>query len=110
MPLSYLIELVSRLPGYTISGAWVGSGLVWAWYLALGALVLLAAGIPYLTPRWHRLRRLLVHPSDNMTVPALRLSPTVRLIGLSIGLVVASVFLWIQVFSGARRQAARLFF
>ena len=100
VPLSYLIELVSRLPGYTISGAWVGSGLVWAWYLALGVLVLLAAGIPYLTPRWHRLRRLLVHPSDNMTVPALRLSPTVRLIGLSIGLVVASVFLWIQVFSG----------
>ena len=110
VPLSYLIELVSRLPGYTISGAWVGSGLVWAWYLVLGTLVLLAAGIPYLTPRWHRLRGLLVHPSDNMTVPALPLSSAVRLTGLSIGLVVASVFLWMQVFSGSDGKLHVYFF
>ena len=100
VPLSYLTELVSRLPGYTISGAWVGSGLVWAWYLVLGTLVLLAAGSPYLTQRWHRLKRLLVHPRDNVIVPALPISPLMRLLGLSIALVVVSVFLWMQVFSG----------
>ena len=100
VPLSYLIELVSRLPGYTVSGAWVGSGLVWAWYLALVTVVLLAAGSPYLTPRWHRLRRLLTRPSENIMVPALPLSPAVKLTSLSVGLVVVSVFLWMQVFSG----------
>ena len=42
VPLSYLVELVSRAPGHTVSGAWVGSGLVWTWYVGLGAILLLA--------------------------------------------------------------------
>ena len=100
VPLSYLIELVSRLPGYTASGSWVGSGLVWAWYLVLGALVLLVSGRAYLPASWRRLMGLLKQSSTNLTAPALPISPSVRITCLATGLVVASVFLWMQVFSG----------
>ena len=100
IPLSYLTELVSRVPSYTISGAWVGSGLVWAWYLVIGALVLLAAGRPYLPGTWTGLKRLFGPPKDTVTLPALVFTPTVKLSSIGIGLAVASAILWMQVFGG----------
>ncbi len=100
IPLSYLVELVSRVPSYTVSGAWVGAGLVWAWYLTIGGLVLLAAGRPYLPAAWTVLMRAFGPSEDVRTHPALVFTPAMRLLTIGAGLVVASVFLWLQVFSG----------
>lgn len=44
-PLSYLAGLVSGAPKPAVSGAWVGDGLVWAWYIVLVGLLLLTGGL-----------------------------------------------------------------
>jgi competence protein ComEC len=45
VPLSYLLTLVSSSPGITLSGAWVGTPLVWVWYLLLGALLVIPSAL-----------------------------------------------------------------
>ena len=100
VPLSYLIELISRAPAYTVSGAAVGSGLVWAWYIVLGGLLLLARATPYMPTRWTGLRRLLGVPLDASAIPAPAINPAAASFGLTLVLAVTGVFLWFQIFSG----------
>lgn len=100
VPLSYLTGLVSWVPGYSISGTWVGSGLVWAWYLVLGGLVLLMAGVPHLTRQRPRLRTILGYPDVGSLAPLKGFGPAALWTGVVIALLVAGVFVWVQVFSG----------
>ena len=100
VPLSYLVELVSHVPGYTISGAWVGSGLVWAWYIVLGGLLFLASATPYLVRGRPRLGRLLGNASAGSTAPARAIGPALGFTTLGIVLAAAAVFVWMQVLNG----------
>ena len=98
VPLSYLVELVSWAPGHTISGAWVGTGLVWTWYVVLGSLLLLARS-------GFKLSRLLpglsLRAADPEAVNPISGQPTgLWLVVLAPVLVVAGVFLWLQLLSG----------
>ena len=96
-PLSFLIELVSWAPGYTVSGAWVGDGLVWTWYLALGGL-LLAAGSGFRLPRlWRRTGQDRAEPGPAEGVPATGQGMALGLGFLAPALAVAAVLLWVQV-------------
>lgn len=52
IPLAALLELVALVPGWTVSGAWDDSRLVWVWYVALVVILLLTGG------RGNRLGRL----------------------------------------------------
>lgn len=95
-PLSYLIELVSWAPGYTVSGTWVGDTLVWAWYLVLGGL-LLAAGSGFRLPSlWPRLRPDKAEPAAPDGVQATGQSRAVALGFMVPALAAAAVFLWVQ--------------
>ncbi len=100
-PLSYLIEVVARSPGYTVSGAWVGDWLVWAWYLALGTL-LLAAGSGLRLPR---LFPVLPIRKEDQEAPQRSFwgQPTGRSLGLAFltpALAAAAMLLWMQVPAG----------
>ena len=100
MPLTYLVELVGRAPSHTISGAWVGSGLAWAWYVVLGALLLLARSgirIPRLFPG---LSSKAVGPEVLIPIPGRLSGPMLGLILITPVLLFAAVFLWMQVFNG----------
>ncbi len=52
IPLVALLELVALVPGWTVSGAWDDSRLVWVWYATLVVILLLVGG------RGNRLGRL----------------------------------------------------
>ena len=100
VPLSYLIELVGWAPGRTIPGAWVGTELIWAWYISLGALLLLAGSrfrlsrwFPGLTPR-------VADPETSGPISGRPTGVGLGLIVLTPVLVVAGVFLWMQLLSG----------
>ena len=100
VPLSYLIELVAWAPGHTVSGAWVGRELVWVWYIVLGALLLLAGSgfrIPRLFPGTSLRAPDTEAPSP---IPGRLAGPALGLILITPVLLVAAVFLWVQVFSG----------
>ncbi len=95
VPLSYLTEVVSHFPKYTVSGAWVGPGLVWVWYITLGALLLLARGSSHLVAPQSWLSRWLGgRPPPGAAVPSAG-GPTFTV--LSVG---ASVIVWLGVFNG----------
>ena len=100
VPLSYLVELVAWAPGHTISGAWVGTSLVWAWYIGMGTLLLLA-GSGLRLSRWFPGLSLRAAGPESLSPVSVR--PT----GLGLGLVVltpvllvAGVLLWMQLLSG----------
>ena len=109
-PLSYLVELVAGFPSPTVSGAWVGSPLVWTWYLGLGALLILAKSrfrlsrlFPWLAPS----------PADPDVLRSASGRPTglaVALVILAPALVAAAVLLWITASQQSRWQAPRVFF
>ena len=44
VPLTALLELVALVPGWTVAGDWNDSRLIWAWYVALVVILLLAGG------------------------------------------------------------------
>jgi competence protein ComEC len=99
-PLSYFLGLVSVAPGATVSGSWVGTPLVWVWYLALVGLLLLPGGLGYLRRMVGNLIGLINRPA--MSGPAL-LRPnglTLSVLGIAAILAVSTSFLWAQVFSG----------
>lgn len=100
VPLSYLVGLVSLAPGVTLSGGWVGAPLVWAWYLALGGLLLLPGGLSYLKNLRSRMNfRVAGLALGNL--PLLRPSGiTLGLLGGAVILAVSGTLLWAQVFSG----------
>ena len=110
VPLSYLIELISWVPSYTISGAWVGSGLVWAWYLALGSLLLLAEGATIPSHGRSRLGWLLRRPATLSAIPARGTGSAPLVITVSVLLLAASIFVWVQVFSGPSGKLHVYFF
>ena len=100
VPISYLLELISKAPTYTISGDWVGNWLVWAWYLVLGGVLLLVQATPYMPSTWPRLRRLLGVPRYASAIPSSAISPAATLAGVVLVLAVAGAVLWMQIFSG----------
>lgn len=100
VPISYLVELVSRSPSITISGTWVGQGLVWAYYLSLGAMALLFRAAPNILSRESKLSRL-IGPSAPANRGLYRVNGAY--LGLYAGAIVllaACVFVWAQVFNG----------
>ncbi len=99
VPLSYLLTLVSSSPGITVSGAWVGTPMVWAWYSLLGVLMV----IPSVFSRYRPLLRILAATPGNRETS----NPVPRPGGLVLGisgvalvLAVSGMFLWGQIFSG----------
>ena len=107
-PLSYLVELVSWAPGYTVSGTWVGDTLVWAWYLVLGGL-LLAAGSGFRLPRlFPRLGE--VEPGAVEGVQATGPSPSIALGFLVPALAAAAVFLWVQLLAAGPDGKLHVYF
>ena len=100
LPLSYLLALVAHLPPLTVSGSWMGAPLIWAWYAALGGLLLLPGGLARIKGTAARLssgaRRLLAGPSDG-SMPS---APSLGFVVLAVALAAAGVVMWLQVFSG----------
>ncbi len=110
-PLSYLIEVVARAPGYTVSGAWVGGGLVWAWYLVLGG-ILLRAGSGFRLPQMFPVPDLRKEDQES-TQSSFWGQPTGRSLSLAFltpMLAVAAVFLWMQLFDGPDGKLQVYFF
>ena len=112
VPLVYLVSLVSKAPTVTVSGVWVGSGLMWAWYIVLAGLLLLTSSISFGGIR--RLRgalRWLAWPSlpGGQTAPH---PPTgaVAVAGLTVILALAGVALWAQLFTGTDGKLHVYFF
>ena len=99
-PLSYLVELVSHFPKYTVSGAWVGSGLVWIWYITLGALLLLVRSASHLLPRESLLGRLFVHQAAAGPAAMGAGGSSWAVLSVAAVVIAAAVIIWIQVFSG----------
>ena len=100
VPLSYMQELVSTAPSHVVSGGWVGAPLVWAWYVALGGIVLWAGGparLGNLAGRlWTLAQRL--PPGELGGV-----RPTSRNLwagSAALLLVSAAVLVWVQVLNG----------
>ena len=100
VPISYLVELVSRAPALTISGAWVGQSLVWAWYLGLGAMVLLVRAAPHLVPREFKFGWLFWQPVPGAAGLARANGANLWLYTGAIFLLTACVFVWPRIFSG----------
>ena len=102
-PLSYLLGLVSWPPdglAQALPGEWVGLPLVWAWYLALGALLLLPR-------RWSRFLRWLRSASPfsglSRVAPRSGVTPDATVLtalGVIVVLVVSGVALWMQLLGG----------
>jgi competence protein ComEC len=100
VPLSYMEGLVSTAPSHVVSGGWVGAPLVWAWYVALGGIVLWAGGPARLGNLAGRLRTLArrLPPGE---LGGLR--PTSRNLwagGAVLLLVSAAVLVWAHVLGG----------
>ena len=95
-PSSYLIELVKVAPGWTFQTDWAGNWLVWAWYSALGGLLLLLT--PYrVGALWTWLKVRTHTPGQQQTLDPARVLPIE--FGALMMTVVASV-LWWQVGQG----------
>lgn len=99
-PLSYLAEVVSHFPKHTVSGAWVGPGLVWVWYISLGALLLLARSSAHLLPaqswlgRWFGRR---ATPSAGASAAG---SPSFGILSVAAVAVAVAIIVWVGVFTG----------
>ena len=64
VPISYLMEHVARFPSFTVSGSWLGSWMVWPWYLALAVTILLVRPIGHLLRETSIVSRLFRLPVD----------------------------------------------
>lgn len=100
VPISYLIELVSRFPSLTVSGIWIGSWMVWTWFVLLGSLLLLARGAGHLMPRGSLAGRLFRQPAAEENVSSGVNSSTLSRFLVATTVVVASILVWAQVFAG----------
>ena len=100
VPLSYLVELVKSAPGVTVSGAWLGTELIWAWYLLLASLLLVAHGVGHRVRQGSLLGRLWRPPAAGRRGLPRASGAALAFVTLSIVLSVASAFVWAQVFSG----------
>ena len=110
VPLSYLMELVSRFPSLTVSGAWVGSWLVWNWYVVLGALLLLARGTAHLLPQESLAGRLIRQQSARATAPPGVSGSGLGIFLLAITLIAASIMVWTRIFDGPDGELHVYFF
>lgn len=99
-PLSYLVGLVSGAPKPAVSGAWVGDGLVWAWYIVLVGLLLLTGGLGRIARLPGRLDWLIRPSAPAGPGAAMPSGSTLGRAGLAFVLAPAVVFLWAQVLSG----------
>lgn len=100
VPISYLVELVSRAPPITISGAWVSQELVWGWYLGLGTMVLLVRATAHRFPQESILGRVFRPGAPATVVPSRVSGATLGLFALAVLLLTACIFVWAQVFAG----------
>jgi beta-lactamase superfamily II metal-dependent hydrolase len=100
VPLSYFLGLVSVAPGTTVSGAWVGAPLVWAWYLALVGLLLLPGGLGYLRRMAGNLIGLVIRPMMSRPASLRPSGLTLSVLGIAAILAVSGISMWAQVFSG----------
>lgn len=100
VPLSYLIELVSRFPSLIVSGSWVGTWLVWTWFVALGALLLLAGGTAHLLTRGSLAGRLFKQQAAGGAAPAGVSGLGLSSFLLAITLIATSILVWAQIFGG----------
>ena len=99
-PLSYLLGLVALAPGKTVSGAWAGAPLVWAWYIVLGGALLVPGSLTYLKGLPGRFATSVWHPALGSLAASRPTGLTLGFLGLALVLAVAGMFLWVQVFSG----------
>ncbi len=110
LPLSYLTELVSRFPALAVSGGWIGSWLIWAWFLIIGALLPLRTGFAYRLPQGLFAGRLLKQPRET-GVGRLGVSSTaLRNFSVVIGLFVVAVFIWTRILAGSDGKLHVYFF
>jgi competence protein ComEC len=98
-PLSYLLTLASATPGITLSGAWVGTPLVWAWYSLLGLSLVIPSISSGCRTLLHHFASSFGDPPAGHTAPLpggfmLGMSGIVLILGVS------GMFLWAQVFRG----------
>ena len=100
VPLSYQVELVKSAPGVTVSGAWLGTELIWAWYLLLASLLLVAHGVGHRLRQESLLGKLWRQPAAGRRGLPRASGAALAVVTLSIVLIVASAFVWAQVFSG----------
>ena len=100
VPLSYLMELVSRFPSLTVSGVWVGSWLVWAWFVLLGVSALLGRSTAHLLPR-ESLAGRIFGPQTNRGTAAGGVSASgLGKLMVAVSLIAASILVWTHIFAG----------
>ena len=99
VPISYLMELVARFPSFTVSGSWVGSWMVWPWYLALTVAILLVRARGHLLKEKSIPSRLFRLPEDRGNGGSFGAAGLAKIV-FAITLISASILVWAQVFSG----------
>ncbi|PKB72632.1 MAG: hypothetical protein BZY75_06000 [SAR202 cluster bacterium Io17-Chloro-G7] len=110
LPLSYLLELVSRFPALAVSGGWIGSWLVWAWFLIIGALLLLRTGFAYRLPQGSLAGTLLKQPTEPGAGRSGVSSTALPNFSVAIAFVVVAVFIWTRIFAGVDGKLHVYFF
>lgn len=110
VPISYLMELVSRFPSLTVSGAWVGTWLVWTWYVVLGISLLLIRGAAHRLREGSLAARVLRAPADGGASGVGANATVLGKVLAAITLVAASILVWTQVFTGTDGKLHVYFF
>ena len=98
LPISYLLALTSHMPSITVPVSWAGAPLIWVWYAALGALLLLPRGLTWL--KLASFRRVSPEPVDgNWSRRGREAAPPVGLLLMSVALAAGALVLWSQLLS-----------
>jgi competence protein ComEC len=95
VPSSYLIELVEAAPKWTLRTDWAGNWLVFVWYLALGALLLLIKP-GSLGRLWSKVR----DRAGELTRHPMEPAKTLPIIMGAVFMTAAAIALWWQVGTG----------
>ncbi len=128
IPLSALLKLVELVPGWTVTGNWDNSGLVWVWYITLALILLLVnsrAFGQWISGRWSfgsgtigGDNRPVNQPTEYSPSPP-AISAAFRrqsfgaylsLAGIALILAVSGIYLWVEVFNGSDGKLHVYFF
>ena len=128
IPLSALLKLVELVPGWTVTGNWDNSGLVWIWYITLALILLLVnsrAFGQWISGRWSfgsgtmgGDNRPVNQPTEYSPSPP-AISAAFRrqsfgaylsLAGIALILAVSGIYLWLEIFNGSDGKLHVYFF
>ena len=128
IPLSALLKLVELVPGWTVTGNWDNSGLVWVWYITLALILLLVnsrAFGQWISGRWSfgsgtmgGDNRPVNQPTEYSPSPP-AISAAFRrqsfgaylgLAGIALILAVSGIYLWVEIFNGSDGKLHVYFF